>query len=205
MPKRLTRSLLLLLLIEVFGGCGTQVAESTHSVVKALSGGQYTFIRFSGMDVELAHPSIEPSVNDYFLCLPLPREHEEAAASSALARMEVTEGSLRFLSSEDRSGGHLFPVVVRDGEAVFHQSPKVEFRTVLFREGGSDWHLAISAKQYSLRQLGEDLAELGVSEAYDVSMTTRKGWYRYADAPFELRNKRAPVEDLLLFHPSKKP
>ena len=198
---------LLLLLIEVLGGCAAPAAQSTHSVKKALSGGQYTFIYFSGMDAELSNPSITPSVENYFICLPLPRQHEEAKASAALARMEVTNGQLSFVeaSAEGQGEDRLFPIVVRKGVAINHRSPKVEFRTVLFRDGGNDWHLAISSKQYSLRQIGEDLAELGAQEAYDISLTTRKGWYRYADAQFELRNKRAPVEELLLFHPSKKP
>ncbi len=204
MPNRLAQSLLLLLLISFLGGCTEAEPTSTHRVVRSLSGGEYTLIHFSGMDAELAHPSIEPSVESYFLCLPLPRVHEEAAASSAMAQMTVEEGQLVFTDTDDRDGASTFPIVVRDGEAVFHQSPRVEFRTVLFREGGQDWHLAISTRQHSLRQIGEDLVELGVSEAYDVSMTAQKGWYRYADAAFELRKKRDPVEDLLLFHPAKK-
>lgn len=198
---------LLLLLIKLLGGCGTPAAQSTHSVKKALSGGHYTFIYFSGMDAELSNPSITPMVENHFMCLPLPRQHEELAASAALAKMEVTNGRLSFSesSAEGQQTDRLYPIVVRRGEAVNHRSPKVEFRTVLFRSGGDDWHLAISSRQYSLRQIGEDLAELGAEEAYDISLTSRKGWYRYANAQFDLRHKRAPVEELLLFHPSKKP
>lgn len=204
---RFLSSLLLLLLIEFLAGCGSSEPGSTHSVMKALSGGRYTIIHFSGMSAELAHPSIEPTLEDCFLCIPLPRQHEEMDASSELGRISVSDGRLSFTPVKDgvKSGDRLFPTLVKDGEPVFHPSPRVEFRTVLFRDGGDEWHLAVSEKQYSLRQTGEDLAEFGAEEAYDLSLTIRKGWYRYADAAFELRKKRAPVEDLLLFRPTKKP
>lgn len=176
--------------------CEAPVAETAFQVKRASSGGDYTFISFKHMEAEILHPSATPGDN-YFLCLPLPETPDSYNTNIPLGTLTIDKGSFSFspYRADDRLPEHTFYYVVQDGKPVANNHPKLEFRTALAKFNG-DWNLVISRKQYSMRQLGKDLAELGVSEAVEIPLTQRIGWYRYAEAPFELRRGKAVVQDL---------
>lgn len=193
-----------------FFGCTPPEAGTSHEVKRARSGGEYQFISFTGVQAELMHPSADPSGSQYYLCLPLPERLKSYDNDLPLARMDVRNGTLHFQevgsAGESSTEGdvHLYHYVVKEGKALTSSNPKLEFRIVLLRMGSGEWRLALSKKQYSLRQLGEDLSELGAREAFDMPLTERTGWYRYAEVPFELRKGKTVADDLLIFS-AKKP
>ncbi len=198
--KNLTIWSICFCLTALISGCEPEAPGSSHDHRKARSGGDYYLIEFTGMQAEVIHPSANPEGDQFFLKLPLP-ENEDQYLAAPLAVISIEDRGLSF--SPFRADGnppeHTFYYVVKDGEAVKNPNPKLEFRVALAKFGSDKWTLAIGRKQYSLRQLGQDLAEFGATEAVEIPLTDMQGWYRYADANFELRRTRKPVSGLLVF------
>lgn len=182
--------------LSLFTACEKPVAEMAQEVVRANSGGDYFLISWHHMEAEILHPSATPGEN-YHLCLPLPASPESYNTKVPLGTLLIENGGFSFTPyrADGRLPEHTYYYVVQDGKAVNNNHPKLEFRTALARFG-NEWKLVISKKQYSMRQLGKDLAEFGATEAVEIPMTQRIGWYRYAEAPFELRRGKAVAQDL---------
>lgn len=176
--------------------CEKPVPETAQEVVRAKSGGDYFLISWRHMEAEILHPSATPGEN-YHLCLPLPSSPETYNTKVPLGTLVTENGSLAFspFRADGRLPEHTYYYVVKDGNAVNNNHPKLEFRSALARFG-DEWKLVISKKQYSMRQLGKDLVDFGASEAVEIPITQRLGWYRYAEAPFELRKGKAVAVDL---------
>lgn len=176
--------------------CENPASETRQDVVRASSGSDYFLISWQHMEAEILHPSASPGEN-YHLCLPLPASAESYNTKVPKGTLTIENGVFSF--SPYRADGplpdHTYSYVVQDGNAVVNNHPKLEFRLALARFG-SEWKLAISKKQYSMRTLGKDMAEFGATEAIEIPITQRVGWYRYAEAPFELRKGKAVAVDL---------
>jgi len=194
-------SALLLLCISALTGCEAPIADSTHEVKRCRSGGEYMVVEFTEVEAELMHPTAKPEVDKYLLKLPLPEKETTFDQGVPLATLVVKNGALAFdaFEGEGAPPPMTYHRVVHRSAPISNAGPKLEFRVALVQFQQGRWQLAIGKKQYSRRQLGIDLHELGAVEAIDIPLTEQAGWYRYAEAPFELRKGKHIADQLLVF------
>lgn len=181
-------------------GCNEPVTTPVESeAVRAPSGGQYQRYTWRNMEAELLHPSAQPEGENIYLMLPLPELSLSTPNSKPLASVHVELGrhSLHPAVQAENEKNN-FHFVVQNGVAVPDGAASMHFFVVLEFTGDHDGQLFITQKQYSLRQVGEDMAHFGVKNAVAIPLTTRVGWYRYANAPFELRKDRLEAAELFV-------
>jgi hypothetical protein len=188
----------LFLLTALLFGCSENDAPLVNSeAVRAASGGQYQRYTWRTMDAELLHPSAQPEGENVFLVLPLPELTASLPGDAKLGFVHVDEGKHALhpaVQAENKNTAFRF--VVENGVALDDRSEQMHFYVVLEFTGDHAGQLFITQKQYTLRQVGQDMADFGVNNAIAVPLTTRVGWYRYANAPFELRKDRLDAVQL---------
>jgi len=191
----------------VLFGCAEDNSPRVDSMaLRAPSGGNYQQYTWHHMDAELLHPSAQPTGEDIYLVLPLPELHITQPGNAALGFVEVVAGKHALhpaVQAENKRNAFRF--VVENGQAVPDRAEQMHFYVVLEFTGDHAGQIFITQKQYSLRQLGEDMAHFGVKNAVAIPLTTRGGWYRYANAPFELRKDRLDAAQLFILKQQVKP
>ena len=191
----------------VLFGC----AEDTRPLVdsealRAPSGGQYQRYAWCNMDAELLHPSAQPVGENIYLVLPLPELNITQPSNAKLGFVEAVAGKHALhpaVQAENKRNA--FRYVVENGQAVPDRAEQMHFFVVLEFTSDHTGQIFITQKQYSLRQLGEDMAHFGVKNAVAIPLTSRGGWYRYANAPFELRKERLDAAQLFTLKQQEKP
>lgn len=188
----------LALITTLFLGCSeAETPLAASEAVRAPSGGQYQRYTWRTMDAELLHPSAQPEGESIFLVLPLPELAGPVPSGAKMAFVHVNDGKHTLHPADEAENKTTaFRYVVENGIALSDRSEQMHFFVVLEFTGDHAGQLFVTQKQYSLRQLGQDMAHFGVKNAVAVPLTTRGGWYRYANAPFELRKDRLEAAQL---------
>jgi hypothetical protein len=196
-----------LIITVLFFGCNAAETPLVESeAVRAPSGGQYQRYTWRTMDAELLHPSAQPDGENIFLVLPLPELTGPAPSGAKMAFVQVNDGQ-HALHPADKAENKTTALrcVVENGIALDDRSEQMHFFVVLEFTSDHAGQLFVTQKQYSLRQLGQDMAHFGVQNAVAVPLTTRGGWYRYANAPFELRKGRLEAAQLFTLKQQAQP
>lgn len=158
------------------------------------------------MDAELLHPSAQPMGENIYLVLPLPELNITQPSNAKLGFVEAVAGKHALhpaVQAENKRNA--FRYVVENGQAVPDRAEQMHFFVVLEFTSDHAGQIFITQKQYSLRQLGEDMAHFGVKNAVAIPLTSRGGWYRFANAPFELRKDRLDAAQLFTLKQQEKP